>query len=127
MSVPRTQIRYATEEERKQARAETSRRYRERQKLLRTQKDPSELRVLHLEAELALMRSLEQSHSDTIQDLTAQLEGFKHHLAKLQESTVTYEVLDEFKARIVREFERVGTEIAQVRSKSLPISIFRKP
>ncbi len=112
--------RYSTEEERKRAKAESSRRYREKQRRSITQQLPANPEIESLESELTLITNRYRHQSDHLESLESRLTNLEVRFVKLDETTVTMNQLEGLREKIVAELLRLDTAIAQ---KRLPPSI----
>jgi uncharacterized protein (DUF3084 family) len=119
-----TTVRYSTDEERKKARAASSRRYREKQRTLLSSITPQSLpnpEHERLDSELALITNRYRHLSDHLDALQSSYEKLQEQVSQLIDNTVTTAQLQGFRDNVVAEFKRVET------AKRLPISITHKP
>jgi predicted nucleic acid-binding Zn-ribbon protein len=111
-------IRYSTEEERRQARIETNRRYREKQRSSITLQPLTNLEVERLESELTLITNKYRHQAD-------HLESLEQRLVKLESQPIaTKDNLQELRDKVVAELERLDNVILK---KRLPLSIIQQP
>jgi type VI protein secretion system component VasF len=113
--------RYSTEEERKHARAETNRRYREKQRNSITSQPLTNPEVERLESELTLITNKYRHQSDHLESLAKRVEVLE---SQFSTSTVTKEHVQELRDKVVAELERLDNAI---KKKGLPPSVIQQP
>jgi chromosome segregation ATPase len=121
MTAPSRSIRYATEEERKDAKAATTRRYRERQRQLLSSIAPSTPTLQQLRADIESITNRYRHQSDHLESLQAQVVDLQAQVSLLQDTTVSTSQLEGFRDTVIAEFKRLEKSV------SVPILVTHTP
>jgi predicted nucleic acid-binding Zn-ribbon protein len=113
-------IRYNTDEERKEAKLATTRRYREKQRQCLSSITSQAPTLERLESELTLMMNKYRHQEDHLTSFEARILELETQVSELQSNTVTTSQLEGFRDVVIAEFKRLSLP------KRLPISITHK-